>query len=372
MASTNFASQFTETKLVWSRLTWKAMRDQQFINGICGVGENQPIHKITELTPTESGDQCIFFLVADLVEDGVVGDDDREGEEEAMSSTRQIIRADLLSHGIKEKGKMTEQKHVLKTRTLGKNRLSYWLANRSDQCAILTSSGISYAYNLDGSARPARSRLKNLSFAADVAAPTTKRLLTWNGTTLLGSGDAGFGTGSVASTYVVNYRMIVALGAYMRTHRIKPLTSGGKEYYLLLMHPLAYAALKLDTTFQAALVNAAERGDNNPWFTGSMVTVDGMIIKQHNLIYNTLGAASGSKWGAGSAINGSRSLCFGAQGLAMADLNVGDWTEKLFQYDTQWGINVDKMFGFVVPKFYSIYDQSVEDFGRVCVDHYLG
>jgi hypothetical protein len=29
------------------------------------------------------------------------------------------------------------------------------------------------------------------------------------------------------------------------------------------------------------------------------------------------------------------------------------------------------MFGFLKPKFYSIYDKSVEDFGMIAVDHYL-
>jgi N4-gp56 family major capsid protein len=369
MAATNFAAQTPENKLVWSRLTWKAMRDQTFIGKIAAEGANAPIHRITELTSTESGDQCIFHLVNDLQDDGVVGDDDREGEEEAMTSSRQIVTIDLLSHGVKEKGKMTEQKHVLKTRNFGKDALSYWLANRVDQMAILMLSGISFAYNLDGSARPLKSKLRNLKFAGDVQAPSTKRLLTWNGSSLLGNGDAGFGTGSVANTYVPNYAMVVAAGAYMRTHRIKPLIVNGKEYYMMLVHPLTYAKMKLDTTFQNALVQGGERGDNNPWFTGAMVTVDGMIIKQHNLVYNTLGTTT--KWGAGSLVNGTRTLVLGAQSLAYADLNIGSWVEKLFQYDSQWGINIDKMFGFKVPQFYSIYDQGVEDFGRICIDHYL-
>lgn len=372
MSSTNFAAQIPAEKLTWARLTWKAMRDKMFIKNIVGVGENQPIQKITELTKTEFGDQCIFHLVNDLVEDGGTGDDEREGNEEAMTSSSQIITIDLLNHGVKEKGKMTEQKSAIKTREYARERLAQWLASRVDQLALLTLSGIGYEYNLDGSLRPARSKLKNLKFGADVQAPSAKRLLTWNGSALLGAGDAGFGTGSIADTYVPNYKMIVQIGAYMRTHRIKPLMSGGKEYYLLLVHPLTYAQLKMDDKFQNALVQGGVRGDSNPWFTGADITVDGMVIKQYNLVYNTMGAAAGSKWGAGGAVNGTRTLCLGAQALAMADLNIGDWVEKLFQYDSFWGINVDKMFGFKLPQFYSTFDQGVEDFGRVCIDHYLG
>lgn len=372
MSATNFAAQTPEEKLTWARLTWKAMRDKLFIKNIVGIGENQPIQKITELTQTESGTKCIFHLVNELTEDGQTGDDEREGHEEAMTSSRQIIQIGLLSHGVKEKGKMTEQASVLKTRNFGRDRLSYWLANRCDQLAILTLSGIGYEYTLDGRLRPARSKLKNLPFAGDVSAPSENRCLTWNGSALLGNGDAGFGTGAITSGYLPTYAMVVKLGAYARTHRIMPLQSGGKEYFLMLVHPLTYAQLKLDDKFQNALVNAAQRGDSNPWFTGADVTVDGMIIKQHNLIFNTMGAAAPNKWGAGGAVNGTRTLVLGAQALAMADLNQGDWVEKLFDYDSKWGINVDKMFGFLKPKFYSQYDDAIEDFGVLTCDHYIG
>lgn len=372
MSANDFAAQQPEKKLAWARVTWKAMRDQMFIKNIVGEGENQPIHKVTELTKTETGDKCVFHLVAELEEDGNVGDGEREGHEEALASSWMDITIDLLNHGVKEKGKMTEQKSVIKTRTVARDRLAYWLANRVDQMAILTLSGIGYEYTLDGKLRGVNSKLKNLAFANDVTAPSSKRLLTWNGSNLLGNGDSGFGTGAITSSYLPKYKMIVDVGAYMRTHRIKPLISGGKEYYLMLVHPLTYAALKMDDKFQNALINAGQRGDNNPWFTGADVTVDGMIIKQHNLIFNTMGAPATQKWGAGGLVNGTRTLVLGAQALAFADLNIGDWVEKKFQYDSQWGINVDKMFGFRKPRFYSQYDQGVEDFGVVVIDHYIG
>lgn len=372
MAATDFAAQTPEKKLVWSRLTWKAMRDRTILGPIMGEGPNNPIHRITELTQTEKGDECIFHLVNDLVEDGGTGDDEREGREEAMTSSRQIITIDLMNHGIKEKGKLANQRSVISARELARDKLSHWLADRTDQLLILTASGIGYEYTTDGRLRPSSSRLKNLAFAADVRPPTEKRLLTWNGTTLLGNGDSGFGTGSITTSYAPTYKMIVDVGAYMRTHHIAPLVSGGKEYYLCLMHPLAYAALKLDPKFQSAVIHGGVRGDNNPWFTGADVTVDGMVIRQHNKVFNTMGADSGSKWGSGGTVNGSRSLFMGSQAVAYADLNMGDWVEKKFQYDSQWGINVDKMQGFLLPQFYSIYDRSVEDHGRVCVDHFLG
>ena len=72
--ATNFAGLTTKQKLVWSRDTWQAARDKMFIKKFVGTGEDAMIQRITELTRTEKGEQCIMFLVADLMGDGVVGD----------------------------------------------------------------------------------------------------------------------------------------------------------------------------------------------------------------------------------------------------------------------------------------------------------
>lgn len=363
---TNFASLTPIQKVNWARETWSAARDQMFIKNFMGKGENNVIQRITELSKTEKGEQCIFQLVADLVGDGVIGDNEREGNEEAMQSHSQIITIDQISHGVKNKGKMADQKTVINFREQGKDKLSYWLANRADQLAFLTMSGISYAFNNDGSPRVS-SPFPNLAFAADVKAPSAKRSLMWDGTSLAVSN-----TGSITSAYVPKYSMIVDSIAYAKEHRIKPLMAGGKPYFVMFLAPGSLAALKKDPDYQRAVVAVATKGGmDSPWFTGATVTVDGAVLHEHGLVYTTKGAASGWKWGAAGAVNGTRTLLCGAQALGMADLGPGDWVEKLFQYDSQVGLNIDKILGLLKPQFYSIYDKSIEDFGLLSIDHYL-
>lgn len=363
---TNFAALTPKQKIVWSRDVWSAARDQMFIKNFIGTGENALIQRITELTKTEKGEKVLMHLVADLVEDGVIGDNEREGNEEAMQSYSQEITIDLLTHSVRNKGKLAEQKTVINFRKMGKDRLAFWLANRCDQLAFLTMAGISYAFKNNGAPRVG-SPFPNLAFAADVSAPTSKRALMFDGTSLAASV-----TGNITTAFVPKYTMIVDLIAYAKEHYIKPLKSGGKDYYVLFVHPQTLAALKKDPDYQRAVVAVATKaGLDSPWFTGATVTVDGAVIHEHNLVYNTKGAASGSKWGAGGAINGTRTMLCGAQALGMADLGAPEWTEKLFQYDSQQGINIDKMLGLLKPKFYSIYDGSTEDFGIVTCDHYL-
>lgn len=363
---TNFAALTPKQKIVWSRDVWSAARDQMFIKNFIGTGENALIQRITELTKTEKGEKVLMHLVADLVEDGVIGDNEREGNEEAMQSYSQEITIDLLTHSVRNKGKLAEQKTVINFRKMGKDRLAFWLANRCDQLAFLTMAGISYSFKNNGAPRVG-SPFPNLAFAADVSAPTSKRALMFDGTSLTASV-----TGSITTAYVPKYTMIVDLIAYAKEHYIKPLKSGGKDYYVLFVHPQTLAALKKDADYQRAVVAVATKaGLDSPWFTGATVTVDGAVIHEHNLVYNTKGAASGSKWGSGGLVNGTRTMLCGAQALGMADLGAPEWTEKLFQYDSQQGINIDKMLGLLKPKFFSIYDGSTEDFGIVTCDHYL-
>ncbi|MEP6876930.1 MAG: DUF4043 family protein, partial [Burkholderiales bacterium] len=132
MAQTNFAALTPQQKIVWSRDVWQAARDQMFIKRFMGTGDNSVIQRITELTKTEKGEQVLMHLVADLVEDGGIGDNEREGNEEEMKSYSQVLNIDLINHGVKNKGKLSDQKTVINFREMGKSRLSYWLANRVD------------------------------------------------------------------------------------------------------------------------------------------------------------------------------------------------------------------------------------------------
>src|SRR6185369_16795540 len=102
---------------------------------------------------TEKGEQAIMHLVADLVGDGVIGDNEREGNEEELKSYNDIITIDLITNSVRNKGKLAEQKTVIKFREQAKDKLAYWLSNRIDQLAFLTMSGVDYSYNNDGSLR---------------------------------------------------------------------------------------------------------------------------------------------------------------------------------------------------------------------------
>ena len=79
---------------------------------------------------------------------------------------------------------------------------------------------------------------------------------------------------------------------------------------------------------------------------------------------STIGAASGSKYGAGGTVEGSQIIFCGAQALGMADIGAPEWVEKNFDYGNQPGISCGKILGFKKPQFGTIYEaNTVEDFG---------
>lgn len=365
MSLTNFAGLTPDQKTVWSREVWSAARDQMFINRFLGEGNGAMIQRIVELTRTERGERVLMQLVADLIGDGVIGDNEREGMEEELKSYSQIIHIDLIANAVRNKGKLAEQKNVIQFREQARDKLAYWLANRIDQLAFLTLSGIPFTYRNDGGPRTSTA-FAGLSFAADVQAPTAHRHFRWDGVNK--ALTAGQTTDCVAAD-TLTYGALVDLKAYADAHYVKPLSANGRDYYVLLVRPETMASLKKDETFQRAVTMAAPRGEDNPWFTGATITIDGLVVHPHRLVFNTTGAASGAKWGATGQVEGSRTLLCGAQALGIADISPPEWYEKEFEYGSSQGINVDKMFGLLKPRFYSNYDQGVEDFGVIAVDH---
>lgn len=367
MALTNFGLLTTEQKTVWSMDLWRQARNQSFINRFLGKGPNSLIQHITELKKTEKGARAVITLLADLQGDGVAGDRTLEGNEEAMQTFDQVIRIDQLRHANRHEGRVADQKSIVEFRGNSRDVLAYWLADRIDQLAFLTMSGVSYGMKNTGIARVA-SDLGNLEFSADVAAPSLKRMLRWDGANkaLKDNVTGSNTTSSVVVADLPMWEMFVALKAYAKERYVRGIKeNGGEETYHAFLSPSAMAKLKIDPTYIANVRYAVQRGADNNLFTGNSVKIDGIYLHEFRHVYNTRSAVSGTgKWGAGNNVDGCQVLFCGAQALGMADIGAPEWVEKEFDYGNQQGISVGKMLGFLKPKFGNIYEaNTVEDFG---------
>lgn len=367
MALTNFALLTDEQKTVWSMDLWKQARNYSFVNKFLGKDSNSLIQHVTELKKSEKGARAVITLLADLEGDGIAGDRTLEGNEEAMKSYDQVIRIDQMRHANRHEGRMADQKSVVEFRGNSRDVLAYWLADRIDQLAFQTLSGVSYAMRTNGVARVG-SDLPFLEFAADVSAPTAKRKLRWDGTNkvLVENGA----TSAITTADTPMWELFVQLKAYAKDQYLRGIKGpGGEEQFHVFLTPQAMAKLKLDPTYMSNLRSAQSRSGSNPLFTGTAVEVDGLVIHEFRHVYNTAGATSGvGKWGSGANVDGCQILFCGAQALAMADIGNPEWVEKGFDYENQQGISVSKILGFLKPKFNSIYaGNTTQDFGVISV-----
>jgi N4-gp56 family major capsid protein len=351
MASTDFGALDIARKKVWAAEIWQAGRDANFwmSNGFVGKGKNNVVERITELTTTERGEQCIMQT------DGVAGDNTLEGNEEALFNDAVALNIDQMRQGVRSKGAMSEQRTVIRFRSTAKEKLSFWFADKIDELMFLTAAGIAYTYLTNGATR-AVSQLTQLKFASDVVAPSSGRIRYVSGAT---------STASLTSTNTMSWNTLVSAQAYAKRKKMKPIRSGGREYYAVLMSTEQCRDLKEDTTYQTIVSRAAPRGTDNPLFKAALAVVDGLVLYEHNKTPNTLGLASGSKWGSGGTVDGAQALLLGSQALGLATVTDMEFEESdNTDYKNRPGIAVARMIGILKPQFTSIPDANTkQDFG---------
>lgn len=351
---TDFAALTDNQKKFYAATVILAGRDRSFFmaeNGFIGKGitdATKPIHLVDKLTKGTGGTRCVMPMVVDLNGDGIVDDSQLEGNEEPIETDALNIEVSQLRNGVKSKGKLSEQETVLQFRATAREQLGNWKAQKTDELAFLTMSGVAYTQKLDGTARAASSQWPQLRFASDVSAPSSNRAL------YAGSATS---TATLTAADTMSWSLLVKANTLAKIKNVKPVRIGSKEYYVIVMAPEQGGDLKNDPDYKGALARAEVRGKNNPLFTGAFTTVDGLMLYEHRKVYSTRGAASGSKWGAASTIDGAEALLMGAQALAYASIGSDEWAESdNTDYKNRQGVAYGCMIGFRKSIYKSIYD----------------
>jgi N4-gp56 family major capsid protein len=272
-------------------------------------------------------------------------------------------------------GRLADQKSVVNFREQSRDALAYAMADRIDQLAFLTLSGVSYAYKNNGSLRNVAGTGQNLSeleFATAVSAPTTQRHVT-----CITGGDLTDSDGSMTDNFAdqgsavkLSYGHIVELKAIAKERYIRGIRgAGNEEVYHMFVHPRQMADLKLDTDFLTAVRNAGTRGPSNPFFTGhNGLMVDGVMVHEFRHIPTNLGQTADTNVHGGNHFDAAAALFCGAQALAMADIGLPEVVEETFDYGNQHGISIGKIFGLKKPVYRSDHHGSNEDFGVIRCD----
>ena len=360
MANTDFGALSAGQKKVWNIRLFKAGRSASMLmaSNMIGTDANSPIQLVTELTKDERGDKCVMQLVQDLQGDGVVDDEQLEGNEEALVNEAITIQLSQLRHGVKNQGRMSDQRNVIRFRSEARDKLGFWFGYKLDELAFLTMSGVAYTLKLNGAIRSGGSQLPLLSFAADVTAPTSNRQHFCGSATL---------TTNITTADTLRWNDIISMRTRAERGLMKPLRMNGRAYYIFIMSPEAAGDLKKDDDYKTALAQAGTRGPKNPLFTGEFADIDGTLLYSSDKVKTTLGALSGAKFGAAGTVDGAQNLFIGAQALGYARIGDPSWDEAdNTDYKNRLGIGHGQIIGFKKPVFNSIPDGGgAADFGVI-------
>jgi len=315
-------------KALWRKALFADVQDEVYMTRFIGKSETSMIQEMEDLKK-DKGDNISFGLGVKLSGDGITGDSELEGNEEALTDYDEDVAVDQLRHAVRLKGKMDEKKSAYDMRMSAKNRLKIWWAERIDKEILDKLCGKTSS-----------------TFANTPTTPASTRNIWAN--------DAG-ADASLTSDEVMDTKCILAAKqmAKLASPKVAPLRIDGKDKYVLIMHPYQYTDLKKDPVFKQEAREAGPRDSSNPIWSGAIKEYDGVIIHEHEYCY---------AWSGGSGAEPiARAVLCGQQAAVIAWGKEVAWTEKSFDYGNKWGISVGAIFGVIKPMFNSL------DYGVVTI-----
>lgn len=317
---------------IWSSQLWVEAQEEIFFSKFMGSMEptgdkvaveafnNIIVLKEDLLAPGQKkkGYQITMPIAMKLAGAGVTGDSTLEGSEEGITTYDFTMTVEQVRNAVRNTGLDDDYKVTYDNRMMMKVLLKMWLREFMDT-EMFTA-------------------LSNTPTASATRA-NTRHLYAGDGTTVATLDDNTKDTGNL---FEVAFIQEAARLFKTSQPRMRPIIYKGKPYIICLAHPMQIKALHACTAWQADYRYAAERGYDNPIFSGADSIIDGVVIHEHNEIKSAAigaelanDAASGSNT-ATTAV--ARALFMGAQAGAYAIAKRPFWVEKFFDYGNKLGI----------------------------------
>lgn len=343
MAATSYGVNDALTVKLWSKALSVEALKKTYIFKFIGKSADSLIQTKTE-TSKGAGDKVTYGLRMQASGDGVLGDGILEGNEESLTTYSDAILIDQLRHAHRVSGKMSEQRILFDARSECRDSLSDWFANRMDT-----------------------------AFANQIAGNTAQTDVRYTGNnaaiapSLFAYPNARTAESQITSADPFSLTQIDKAVEKARTASpmIRPLKINGEDMYVAFLHDYQVTSLRTNTTsgqwfdIQKAALTATNEA-SNPIYTGALGVYNGVIMHRWNRIPavpTTIVA------------NAKRAVLCGAQAAQIAfgqdnSPNKFTWTEKLFDYDNQFGVAAGTIFGLKKTVFNSA------DFGTIIMPSY--
>ena len=338
-------------------------------NGMMGEGTNNIVQLKTQLKKGH-GDTVTIPLTAKLSGEGIDGDSELEGNEEAISPYSDQVIISQKRNAVRLTGKLDEKMNAFNMRTDAKNKLSMWRQEMIERQIFMKLGGVSATdlTDVNDSVYSASATWSNTATAADNTAVEAGY-----GTRYWRSGNSGGSDGldDLAAGDVANLEdiSVCKYKAMLASPKVVPLKIDGKNYYIMFVHPFqAYDIKKLVSTsalsWQSAQVHAASSGSKNPVFTGALGIWDGVILHEHEYVPTCQTGSDFATANDEAGVRVFRALLCGCQAAVYADAqsNGLGWVEEVFDYKNKFGVSTSILGGIQKMTFNS------KDYGVVCYD----
>lgn len=355
---------------IWGKEVWKDAMDNMYFsqNGMMGKDKNDTnaIIWVNKELSKVKGDTVTVPLTTKLSGNGVSGDNELEGNEEAISAYSESILIDQKRFAVRLTGVLDEQKNAYDMRADAKNKLSIRLQEFIERQIFLKLAGVTNVTLTD---------IAGVVVGTDCAWSNTPDYIP-DADTAAGYGDRYlgadfvFGATSLATTDLLTPSLIsrAKIKAKVASPKVLPLRIKGKDYYVMFIHPYQAFDLKNNATYAQAQREAAARGGENPIFTGALGVWDGVVVHEHEYVpwldvsvagHSFRGAAAGTDF----AVDACRALLCGRQAIAYVQAkNKKQWVEKAFDYDNKTGFATGLIGGIQKVMFNS------KEYGVIAVD----
>lgn len=291
----------------WSRQLWKeAERDNAFAKFTGDSQEN--IIQIKSDLKKEAGDQITVPLVMRLTGAGVTGDNTLEGNEEALQFYDFKVQVDQIRHAVRLKGKMEEQKTALNLRQAAKDGLKLWMIEKQEKMIV----------------------------DALTATPSDDK-------TIYAGSRAAENEITASDMLTTDLISVAARKAKTAEPKVRPVNIKGKKYYVMLVDNYQARDLKKDEKWRDAQKYCAERGEDNPIFSGMLGVYDGVVLHEYDGLKRTATGASGAKVG--------HALLLGCQAGVKGIAQETDWNEETFDYKNKVGFATGAILGVAKSVF---------------------
>jgi N4-gp56 family major capsid protein len=350
MAATSYGVNHPMAVKLWSRKLFYEIFKETWASKFIGEDSNSLVQLKGE-TSKGPGDQITYGLRMLLTGAGVQGDNTQEGNEEALSVYNDALVINQLRHATRSGGKMSEQRVPFDVREENRAALKDWWTERVETWM---------ANQLAGNTAQTDTRYTGNNAAITVDA---SHHFAAGG----GGGELSI-SGSGQYFTLADIDRCVAKAKTM-SPKIRPIRIGGKDYYVMFVHPYSVYQLRNDTSAANSWVTlqrtAMQGGEvtGSPLFTGALGVYNNVILHEWSYLPTAVSASAADT----SVIR--RNVFCGAQAAVMgygqeSGPNQMSWVEELFDYGNQLGVSAGLIGGLKKTRFNSA------DFGTIVVSSY--